>query len=121
MSFSWLCTIWASCGISCSFGKYIVAFEAGLACIAEQLLGLLHITLALRLRGVEERVDRGDRVIVADVGLALEHGVDQCLAVDAECDGLAHPLVGEVALTAVHPDLTVRRTADATERRCCCR
>ena len=86
--------------------------EPGLARIAEQLLGHLHVTHALRLRGIEERVDRGDRVVVGDVGLALEEGVDQRLAVDTECDCLAHPLVGEVALTAVHPDLTVRCTAD---------
>ena len=30
MSFSWLCRIWASCGISCSFGKYSVAARPAL-------------------------------------------------------------------------------------------
>ena len=54
-------------------------------------LALVDVALALRLGGVEERVDRGDRVVVGDVGLALEDGVDQRLAVDTERDSLAHP------------------------------
>ena len=76
---------------------------------------MLDVALALRLGCVEERIDRGDRVIVGDVALALEDGVDQRLAVDAECDGLTNLHIGEVAFAAVHPDLAVGGTTNGVD------
>ena len=87
--------------------------------LGEQRLGTFGVALTLRDRRIEERVHRGDHVVVADVGLALEQGVDQRLAVDAHAERLADPGIGELALVATHPDLAVGggREADDGEVR----
>ncbi|CAB4802019.1 unannotated protein [freshwater metagenome] len=82
--------------------------ETLFARILEQLLGLFDVAGALWLRGIEVRVDRSDWVIVADVALALEDGVDECLTVDAEGNCLTNAHIGEVTFAGVHPHHAVR-------------
>src|SRR5688572_1051346 len=60
--------------------------EAG---IGQQLLRHLGVVRALRDRGIEERVQRRDHVVVAHVRPALEQRVDQRLPIDAVAERLA--------------------------------
>ena len=102
---------WASSGISCSSAAWSdgleTAFEAG---VGEQLPGHLDVLDPLRrLRRVEERHERGEDVVVGDLGPPLEQRADHLLAVERVGQRLAHGLVDELAGVAAHPDLAVRR------------
>ena len=81
--------------------------------LGEQRLGTFGVALTLGNRRIEERVHRCDHVVVADVGLALEQGVDQRLVGRCTFRAPGGPWVGELALVTTHPDLAMGRGLEA--------
>ena len=110
---------WASSGISCRSPTCSTAFRpSGNPASASSCLGRLDVLRrAAAPTSSKNGYERGDHVVVADVGLALEQRVDHRLAVErAHAERLADPLVGELPGVAAHPDLAVGGGLDLERR-----
>jgi hypothetical protein len=99
----------AYCGISRNCSVVSVTFRIRDACRREELLGLVDVLRALRHVGGRGRagIDRRERVVVADVGPAVEEPLDEARAVERIRDGLAGLLLVERLLVGPHLERAV--------------
>ena len=109
MAFADCATIWAYCGISsnCSVVRWVLN-PFGCPAAASSDFALAMFWARCGDAGVRRREDRGERAVVAEVGVALEQRLHDRRPVQRERDRLAHPRVGERRLVAAHRQLAVR-------------